>query len=162
MSHYPHSWHKAETRPEPCLLDVQYDWDGFYRTVIDRISDYSKSPYNPAIVRAFRFQKSKNGIVAMTWKPKAESGEFRGADGNVGSDGFVVLKGRPRGIPGLVEPDKEILAKKYYNQLTGKPMTEYLIASGAPGAPAWLAAAAKYGEIPYVRAKGRSQRCATW
>ena len=90
----------------------------------------------------------------MTWKPKAESGEFRGVDGNVGSDGFVVLKGRPRGIPGLVEPDKEILAKKYYNQLTGKPMTEYLIASGAPGAPAWLAAAAKYGEIPYVRKEG--------
>ena len=72
----------------------------------------------------------------------------------MGSDGFVILKGRPRGIPGLVEPDKEILAKKYYNQLTGKPMTEYLIASGAPGAPAWLAAAAKYGEIPYVRKEG--------
>jgi hypothetical protein len=46
----------------------------------------------------------------------------------------VVLKGLARGMPGLIEPKRDVMEKKYYKQLLGTKMTECLEAAGAPEA----------------------------
>lgn len=59
-----------------------------------------------------------------------------------------MLKGLPRGMPGLIEPKRDVMEKKHYKQLLGTKMTECLEAAGAPEARAWLAKAAKHGVVP--------------
>jgi hypothetical protein len=130
------------------VLDVQYDYDSYYKPFIAPLGGHTNTPGDPVGIRGFCIAKDKGGIVAVQWKTKAESGEWRGADGNINTPGFVVLKGQPRGMPGLIEPSQHILEKKYYRQLLGKKMTECLNAEGAPEARAWLAEAAIHGVLP--------------
>jgi hypothetical protein len=151
LARYPQAWRQEHTRPTPCVLDVQYDWDGFYKPFLEPIGGHTNTPGDPVGIRGFRIARGEGGVVAVQWKTKAESGEWRGADGHVGTPGFVVLKGRPRGMPGLIEPKRDLMEKKYFKQLVGKKMTECLVAEGATGAKAWLAEAAKHGVIPVNR-----------
>jgi hypothetical protein len=130
---------------------VQYDWDAYYKPFISPIAGHTNTPGDPVGIRAFRVARAEGGVVAVQWKAKAESGEWRGADGNINTTGFLVLKGRPRGMPSLIEPNRYIMDKKYYKQLIGKKMTECLEAEGAMEARAWLAKAAKHGVIPVHR-----------
>ena len=61
----------------------------------------------------------------MMWKTKAEKNSgWRGGDGQIGTPGFVILKGQARGKPTTVEPNTNIMEKKYYyyKQLTGDKM----------------------------------------
>jgi hypothetical protein len=131
---------------------VQHDWDNYYKPFMNPIAGHTNTPTDPVGIRGFRVARGDGGVVGVQWKPKAESGEWRGADGQVNTPGFVVLKGRPRGLPAVIEPKRFIMDKKYYKQLTGKKMTECLEAEGAFGAKTWLAAAAKHGVLPiYMR-----------
>ena len=87
----------------------------------------------------------------LQWKPKAESGKWLGADGHVHSPGFVLLKGRPKGIPAVVQPAKNIMHRKHYKELLGGKMTRCIEAEGEPEAKEWLKKAAKHGVIPVHR-----------
>jgi hypothetical protein len=151
IARYPQAWRQEHTRPTPCVLDVQYDWDAYYKPFVNPIGGFTKTEPDPLACRGFQFARGADGIVAMKWKTKAESGEWRGADGQVGTAGFVVLKGLPRGAPGLIEPLSHIMEKKYFKQLTGTKMTECLEAENAPEARAWLKKAAKHGVMPVHR-----------
>jgi hypothetical protein len=152
LARYPQAWRQEHTRPTPCVLGVQYDWDSYYQPFIAPIGGHTNTPGgDPVGIRGFRIARGEGGIVAVQWKTKAESGEWRGADGHVGTPGFVVLKGRPRGMPALIEPKRDLMEKKYFKQLVGKKMTECLAAEGATGARAWLAEAAKHGVLPINR-----------
>jgi hypothetical protein len=131
IAHYPHSWRQEGSRPAPCVQDVQYDWDAFYKQNMRKVAGHTNTPSDPVAVRAFRVQRGPDGIVSMLWKTKAESGEWRGADGQVGTPGFVVLQQRPRGMPTVVPPIKEVM-EKYYQQLTGAKMTSALTLKEQP------------------------------
>jgi len=151
LARYPQAWRQEHTRPTPSILDVQYDWDKFYGPYINKIGGFTKTATDPMAVRAFKIERGQGGIVQMQWKTKAESGEWRGVDGQVGTDGFVVLKGRPRGVPAVIPPEKNVMAKKHFKQLIGSKMTECFQAEGKPEARKWLKKAAKHGVIPVYR-----------
>jgi hypothetical protein len=148
LARYPQAWRSEHSRPTPSVLDVQYDWDEYYKPYMRKIGGHTNCPTDPVGLRGFRAERGPDGVVALQWKVKAESGEWRGADGQVGTPGFVILKGRPRGAPTIIPPKRDIMEKKYYKQLIGKKMTECLKAEGVPEARGWLAKAAKHGIIP--------------
>jgi hypothetical protein len=148
LARYPQSWRQEHTRPTPCILDVQYDFDNFYKPFMQKIGGHTNTPTDPVGIRAFKAARGTDGVVGVMWKTKAELGDWKGADGYVGTPGFVVLKGRPRGIPVLIEAKRNIMEKKYYKQLIGTKMTDCLNSEGAPEARQWLAKAAKHGVIP--------------
>jgi hypothetical protein len=148
LARYAQSWRQPHSRPTPAILDVQYDWDNFYKPYITEIGGHTKTPNDPVSIRGFRIARGPDGIVNVQWKTKAESGDWRGVDGQVGSPGFVMLKSRPRGQPVVVEPKNNIMDNKFYKQLMGSKMMECVEAEGAPEAMAWLAKAAKHGVIP--------------
>lgn len=145
------AWRQEHTRPTPVLLDVQWDFDKFYNAFVDKIGGHTNTANDPVACRGFRIAREPGGIVTLKWKTKAESGKWRGADGGTESPGFVLLKGRPRGIPPVVPPMKNVMEKKYYKQLLGKKMTNCLEHEGEPEARAWLAKAAKHGVVPVHR-----------
>ena len=151
LARYPQSWRQEHTRPTPCVLDVQYDWDNYYKPFINKIAGHTNCPTDPVAARGFRIARGDDGIVGLSWKTKAESGRWCGADGKPDTPGFVMLKGRPRGMPVEIDPQKHVLEKKYYRQLIGEKMTTCLLAEGAPEARAWLKSAAKHGVIPVHR-----------
>jgi len=149
IARYPQAWRQEGTRPTACILDVQYDWDAYYKSHLNPLGGFTKTVSDPVACRGFQFSRDKNGIVGMKWKTKAESGDWRGADSHVGTEGFVVLKSRPRGAPATVEPERHLMEKKHFKQLTGAKMQTCLDAEGE-GAEAmeWLTKAAQHGVIP--------------
>ena len=148
ISRYPQAWRSEHSRPEPAVLDVQYNWDAFFRPSLNAVGGYTNTTQDPLLVRGFKFSRDPNGVVTMKWKMKAESGEWRGVDGQEGSPGFVILKRIPRGMPGIIEPDRDIMQQKYYSQLTGTKFQDCCEAEGEPHAMEWNAQAAKHGVLP--------------
>jgi hypothetical protein len=133
------------------VLDVQYEWGKYYKPYMRPIAGHTNTPTDPVAVRAFRVSRDPNGIVTVKWKPKAEIGEWRGADNQVGTPGFEILKGLPKGAPIVVEPLANVMEEKYYKQLIGSRMRECVEATNAPGAMDWLKEAALHGAIPVDR-----------
>jgi len=133
------------------VLDVQHDWDSYCKPCINKIAGYTNSPTDPVAVREFRIVRGDDGIVGLSWKTKAESGLWCGVEGKPDTPGFVMLKGRPRGMPVEIDPKKHVLEKKYFNQLIGQKMTTCLLSEVAKEARAWLQSAAKHGIIPVHR-----------
>jgi hypothetical protein len=148
LARFPQAWRTEKSRPTPSLLDVQYDWGAYYKSYLNPIAGHTNTAGDPVGIRGFRVARGGGGVVSAQWKTKAESGEWRGADGQVGTQGFVVLKGLPRGKPGLIEPKRNVMEEKYYKQLIGTKMRECLEAAGAPEAIPWLAKGAKHGVVP--------------
>ena len=148
LRRYPQAWRQEHSRPTPCLLDVQYNFDEYYAPFIRRIGGYTNTEKDPVAARAFKFERTAGGIVTMQWKTKAESGEWRGADGQVGTPGFELLRALPKGFPKVVEPTTDIMQKKYYKQLVGNKMQESLRSEGYPEAVEWLKKVGKHGVIP--------------
>ena len=151
IAKYPQAWRQEHTRPTPCVLDVQYDFDAYYSPFLKKVAGFTSTEYDPAIARGFKFEREAGGIVSMKWKTKAESGAWRGVENNIDGPGFVVLKGRPQGVPNLIEPKTHIMKKSYFKQLTGSRMQECLDAEGAHEAMAWLKKSAKHGVMPIHR-----------
>ena len=151
LARYPQAWRQEHSRPTPAVLDVQYNWDAYYKPFMRKIGGHTNTPLDPVGLRGFKAERGADGVVALMWKTKAESGEWRGADSQVGTPGFVILKGRPRGTPAIIPAKRDIMEKKYYKQLIGTKMTECLNAEGAPEARVWLAKSAKHGVIPVHR-----------
>ena len=158
LARYPQSWRFEARRPDPCILDVQYDFVEFYAKYTNKIAGFTKTESDPGMVRGFQIMRGANGIINVKYKPKAESGDWLGANGRAGSEGFTVLKGRPVGMPGVVPPSRHVMEKKYYNQLMGSRMEQCLKDAGEPEARAWLKKAAKHGVIPHTRIQGRGER----
>ena len=151
LARYHQAWRSEHSRPTPVLLDVQFDFDAYYKPYLRPVAGYTNTTDDPCAARAFKFERSNGGVVTMMWKTRAESGDWRGADGQVGTAGFEVLRGRPRGAPGAVEPTPKVMKKKYYNQLLGTKMVSCLEDEGCPEAVAWLKEAALHGVIPVDR-----------
>jgi hypothetical protein len=62
------SWAKDTTRPEPLILDTQYNWEQHYREHIQEVSYYSRSHTNESYVRAFRFHRARDSRIEMMCK----------------------------------------------------------------------------------------------
>ena len=148
ISRYPQAWRSEHSRPEPTVLDVQYDWDAFFRPYMNPVSGFQNTTQDPSIVRGFRFSRDPNGVVTMKWKMRAECGEWKGVDGQEGSPGFVVLRGIPRGMPAVIDPTRYIMQKKHYNQLMGTKLQQCCEAEGEPEAMKWNGMAAQHGVLP--------------
>lgn len=151
LARYPQSWRFEARRPDPCILDVQYDFVKFYVNYINKIAGFTKTESDPRMVRGFQIKRGARGIINIKYKPKAETGNWLGANGRADSEGFTVLKGRPVGMPGLVPPNRHVMEKKYYRQLMGSRMAQCLEHAGEPEAREWLRTAAKHGVIPHTR-----------
>ena len=163
LARYPQAWRQVHTRPTPCILDVQYDWDGYYAPFINKIAGHTNTTTDPVAIRGLKFARGADGVVEMQWKTKAESGEWRGADNQMKTPGFVVLKGRAQGKPGLIEPKRDVMKNKYYKQLLGGKMTTCVEAEGSTEAMAWLAKAAKHvRRCPGAPAPTTTRTAHTW
>jgi hypothetical protein len=154
LARYPQAWRQEHTRPTPCILDVQYDWKTFFAPFIQKVAGFTKTAKDPIPCRGFKIQRGQNGIVEMLWKTKAESGEWCGVDGKSGTPGFIVLKGRPFGVPAIVQPNTNIMQRRYWKQLFSNTMRFCInTAFGSPPeadseAIQWLKKAAKHGVVP--------------
>lgn len=151
VAQFPQAWREPSTRPTASILDVQYDWVKYFAPVMDSLAGFTKTAGDPASVRGFRIAKGASGLVEVRYKKDPCAEHWLGVDGTPASAGFVVLTGRPQGIPAVVAPLKNVMEEKYYKQLTGAAMQSHLEAEGAPGAMAWLEEAALHGVIPVSR-----------
>ena len=101
---YHASWKKPETRPQPAVLDVVYDWESYYDTHLQRIACFNKTRNSQTYVRGFQWAKTEAGIVEMRVKGSPSDKVWYGQGGNEHMPGFVVLRTLPRAPPHVVPP----------------------------------------------------------
>ena len=151
VSKYIYAWREELTRPTPCVLDVQYDWDEYLAPCLRKVAGVTNTPKGPVSARGFRWQRGPNGVVEMHWKTKAESGEWYGLAPVAGSPGLVNLRRKPRGIPVVVPPNKNIMEQKHRKQLLGQKVKKHCEHEGTPEAMDWLRQVSKHGVLPIHR-----------
>ena len=67
LTRWNQAWRQEHSRPIPAVLDVQYNFDMYYRNHLDPIAGYTKTAADSAIVRGFRIARSANGVVTVQW-----------------------------------------------------------------------------------------------
>ena len=143
------SWTSDRTRPQPIILDTQYDWDDYYRAHLQKLSYFSKSHNNELYVPGFRFEWSTEGIIEMKCKGSPSALKWCGRDGIPDGPGFRMLKSFPVGAPNVVLPSDSSLCHDDVVALSGKGVRRYceLLPFG-PQSHDWLIKMAKTGQIP--------------
>jgi hypothetical protein len=91
-------------RPQASFLERTVDWIKYYEPCVRKIAGFTKTKWDPHMVRGFRIARQQDNTVSLTWKmdPASEK-EWRGADGFGGTTGFYMLKCAPEGLPAFVE-----------------------------------------------------------
>ena len=150
LRNYPKVFHDEDKRPRASMLDCMFDWDAHFRPYVRQISGFTKTAGDEHIVRGWRTDKNKDGVVQLKWKadPALEK-EWRGIDGRPCSDGFFIMKGVPAGSPKQIPPKTEgLLQDKYLATMTGKSMLEIMTAHGAPESVEYNMQCARTGVVP--------------
>ena len=127
LRNYPRVYHQDHSRPRASVLDVMADWVKYFRDYLRPLMGFTKTKYDPEIVRGWRIFRNTNGEPEITWKmDPASSEKWRGQDGQEGSTGYFILKGYPPGHPEPVAPADSCLQPKYANQLISTSMARVM------------------------------------
>jgi|AntRauTorckE5430_2_1112549.scaffolds.fasta_scaffold04515_3 hypothetical protein len=74
IARYPQAWRQEHTRPTPCVLDVQYDWDAYFKPFIHPIAGHTNTAGDPVGIRGFRIARGGGGVVSVQWKTRRRAG----------------------------------------------------------------------------------------
>ena len=126
ISRYILAWPSAATRPGAAVLDVQQNWDDFYKPYINRLGGFTNTVTDDVGVHAFQFTRATpSNVVEMRWKRDAGADlSWRGITGEPDSAPFVLLRSHPIGKPEVVPPTETTTVKEYFKQFTGRKIAE--------------------------------------
>ena len=157
IAKFEYSFKKEGSIPAACLLDVQYDWKKRYAVagVSARLAGFTNTTSDGATVSLFRIRRRPNATsahVEVVWKRDTMDPAWRGADSEVGTPGFIMLRKLPKGAPCAIPISKTKMEKKYITELTGKKMRKIVRGQACDRATAdavmnWLSKAARTGQV---------------
>ncbi len=112
--------------PTAVVADVQYDWAARYADIESKtISGFTNTRNDKNAVYAFKIERGKTNLIEVMWKKTASDAHWLGADHQVGSPGFVLLRSFPQSnSPEVIPADDHVTATAYVNQCTGERMRE--------------------------------------
>jgi hypothetical protein len=91
-------------RPEFVVKELQFDWTKFYKKHNVMLRGFTKTKSDPNAVHGFRIQRHK-GEIMLHWKDvPSDRVPWRGFENRKDGPGFKILRSRPTGVPGVVEP----------------------------------------------------------
>ena len=150
VSNYRKVWHKD--LPEASIMDVMYDWDQYYRDHTRAISGVAKVKSDPASVRGFKFFRNVDGEPEMKWKldPGLDR-EWRGVDGQAGSNGWFFLRGSVSGRPEEVVGNALCQTEERLKQMGSDQMQSNIAKDRMDGCMEFNIECARTGVVPVER-----------
>jgi hypothetical protein len=152
-----HSWRKDGTMPTAVAADVQYDWAARYEACESKtISGFTNTVNDKNAVYAFKLERGRSNLIEVMWKRTASDAHWLGADHQVGTPGFVLLRSFPQSnAPAVIPPNEYITAPSYINQCTGERMRELAethlgTKESADAAMKWLRKTMQTGSMPHT------------
>jgi hypothetical protein len=126
FNNYRHAWHDDLKRPQPIIMECQFNWTERYDKVLNRIKGFTNSARDPLYVRAFRFVKNdQTGAPEMTIKGSPSAPNWHGENSVVGAPGFRILNDVPREPPLSKRPTQFRIKEQYMKRLEGRTMLKY-------------------------------------
>jgi hypothetical protein len=141
-----YAWSSDRTRPQPIILDTQYDWEEHYREHIQEASHFNRSRYNDKYCRAFRFQRSTDNRIEMMVKGSPANKDWCGLKGVANAPGLIILRSLPQDAPCVIPPRNSRLPDKDIAALKG--LEKYCVKTDFGPSHTWLMKMAKTGQIP--------------
>ena len=148
VRHYPYGFHKHV--PSASILTQVYDWKRYYDGHLRKLSGYTKTQADNAVVRGWRIARNAQNEVEVRWKADPAMDKYwRGQDGGEHSAGFTMFNSMPTGVPPLVKPKEAIMQPEHLAELKGKMFQEVMDAQRLGPCVMWNYNAAKNGgEVP--------------
>jgi hypothetical protein len=125
FNNYNHAWHSERTRPQPIIVETQYAWSQRFAPLAVPVSGFTKTEKSPDYIRAFKFEKTESGLVAMQIKGSPTSDTWYGVGSIPNGEGFICLKGAPPGYPLPKNPTKFKIKEEYVNRLNSDAVKKY-------------------------------------
>ena len=94
-----YAWQTEKTRPQPVIVETQYEWEERYKPFESRIRGFTNTSKDPGYIRAFRFGWTPDGVVELTIKGSPSAPKWYGSNGVPDGPGFVCLRGIPNNYP---------------------------------------------------------------
>lgn len=164
------AWRVELNLPTAVVQDVQYNFKKRYTPTdhtqkegLRRLAGFTNSGQHDDIVGAFKFAWSAHTkhTVEVTWKKAASDAQWRGADKEPLSPGFVIMQCPPIGRPSVVKPKTTKTPAKYVNELCGTKMRRqaeaHLSKAEAAEAMEWLRMSAVEQKMPYTLLPAENQ-----
>ena len=150
LIHFEDSFTQPDNRPVPALLNVNYDWDERYRTVMRKLAGFTKTTGDKYSVRGWKIAKCpRRNVVEVRFKrDPAKPGPWLGQEGKADTPGFIILKCLPGAMPHVIPPRKQVMKQVYYQQLTSEAVRNVCRMDKQPEAFEWLREVAVNGVIP--------------
>ena len=100
------SWTNPEVRPQPVVVESVYDWNAYYEKHINHVGGITKTAHNPSSVRAMHLAIGKSNFIEMKYKGSPSDHFWKGSDDDTyrDSEGLVILRSYPVGVPSIVPP----------------------------------------------------------
>ena len=127
---YKYAWHDATTRPQPVIMECQYDWQSRYLPYLRGVQGFTSTTNDEAYVRAFRFTRNEDGQCEMHFKGSPSCPEWFGANSVPNTRGYPILRGVPDGMPLYKNPTDYTIPKEYVTRLGSSRMKEYAASNG--------------------------------
>jgi hypothetical protein len=169
---YDNAWHSEEQRPDVAFIDHQFDWDKHYKEYkipIKLMNERIKGNGSSFVISSFKIEREKSGHVTVKYRTTSDHTDpFLGRDGTPTSEGFVILRERPRGVPEQIPPT----ALKKSDQMTrdhNKPamLAHMLTQRGGDSAKLekdseWFASVIEKGTLPKIMLNGNTVEPGHW
>ena len=138
---YRAGWRNDKTRPQPIIVDVQYDWDGYFLGNIRPVS-YMNG------VRAIKLERGPAGFIEVHMKATPQSKDWCGQGGLPNAPGFTLLRHVPQCVPKTIAPRPLKLHVDTIKFLHGKNLRSYCEVIGKTEQLQWTQSMAELGHIP--------------
>ena len=137
-------WTNPATRPQPIIVDVQYDWDRHYQDTIRTVSYL-------ADCRAIKLERNPEGLIEMHLKESPQHSQWCGRGGMPGAPGWIVLSRVTHTMPDIIPPKRLKLETKQQSGLValrGRKMMDYMASIGKVANMKWTLQMVDLGRIP--------------
>jgi hypothetical protein len=145
------AWEKPDARPQPVILDCEYDWSRYYKSHIQKVSNIHNNVKDHTYVRAAKIAMGTSGLVEIHFKGSPSSPIWTGAESPSAKypegKGWVVLHSVPRGAPEPLDMGLSLRSKKVKQMRSHKFKTAAKDV-GCRGSMKWLLEVAATGRVP--------------
>jgi hypothetical protein len=141
FNYFYSAWTSEKSRPQPVIIDVQYDWDGHYDGHIRTLANLNK-------VRAIKVERGTNGFIEVHLKSSPRHSQWCGQKGLPDAPGFVMFLSLPLTLPKIIDPKPLKMSEKEFVSMKGKKIRRYCEALGRSLNLEWTLDMVRLGRIP--------------
>jgi hypothetical protein len=135
------SWQSDKTRPQPVIVDVQYNFKMRYKNHLRHIMFISRA-------RAIQLSRGSNGIVNLMLKSSPRNEKWCGEGGIPDGPPFVILRSFPQDLPTVVPPSQLKMRPQDATALKGKSVRDYCALLGRSRQLEWTLDMMRLGHFP--------------